>query len=311
MKVGVVAIPSLDDKSTNVRSFRPIDARQASFQILGWLAPRIAARIVASLFLTPPAPRPLSAKARAMLASADDHFSVKLETELGKPETSQVNVWLWGRGPAIYLLHGWGGRGAQWVSFVEPIVRAGFTAVVLDAPAHGESAAPRTSILHFAAALAAVAESVGPARGVIGHSLGGAAAALAIRRGMPAQSAVFIGAPANPAEFFDEFMHRLGIPERIHSFVRAEVERRYGFAWKDLAVAAPKKGPFGEGDVPALVVHDIDDAEVDSASAGRIADAWPGAEVVTTHGLGHQRVLRNAKVVDKIVGWLASGVPSK
>src|SRR5579859_3228409 len=194
MKAEVAAI-AVPDKSTNGRLFRSFDLRQAAFQALAWLPPSVAAGIAMKLFLTPPPPRPLSAKARALLAGADDQFTVKLETNLGQPETSQVHVWLWGRGPAIYLLHGWGGRGAQWVSFVEPIVRAGFTAVVLDAPAHGDSTAPRTSILHFAAALAAVAESVGPARAVIGHSLGGAAAALAIRRGMPAERVVLIGAP--------------------------------------------------------------------------------------------------------------------
>ncbi len=308
MKAGAIALPTTE-KSTNVRTFRTLDARQMSFHLLGLLAPRLTASLATTLFLTPPEPRPLSPKARALFATADDQFSVKLETQLGKPETSRVNVWLWGRGPAVYLLHGWGGRGAQWISFVEPLVRAGFTAVVLDAPGHGESAAPRTSILHFAAALTAVAESVGPAHGVIGHSLGGSAGALAIRRGMPANRAVLIGAPSTPAQFFDLFMDRLGIPERLHGLVRAEAERRYGFAWNDLAVAAPPKSLRGV-DVPALVVHDAGDLEVEPSNANRIADAWPGAEVVTTHGLGHQRVLRHASVVERVVGWLSSGAPA-
>jgi pimeloyl-ACP methyl ester carboxylesterase len=310
MKAGAVALP-VPSKSTNVRLFRSLDARQLSFQLLALLAPRATASLATTLFLTPPEPRPLSPKARALFATADDRFSVKLETQLGKPETSSVSVWLWGRGPAVYLLHGWGGRGAQWISFIEPLVRAGFTAVVLDAPAHGESPAPRTSILHFAAALAAVAESVGPAHAVIGHSLGGAAGALAIRRGMPANRAVLIGAPADPAQFFDLFMDRLGIPERLHGRVRAEVERRYGFEWSDLAVAAPSKSRLGGTEVPALVVHDAGDLEVEASNAIRIADAWPGAEVVTTQGLGHQRVLRHASVVERVVGWLSSGARAK
>jgi pimeloyl-ACP methyl ester carboxylesterase len=310
MKADAIVVP-VPNKSTNVRLFRPIDLRQAAFQALAWLAPPVAARFAMKLFLAPPEPRPLSAKARALLASADDRFTVQLDTNFGQPETSRVHLWLWGRGPAVYFLHGWGGRGAQWISFVEPIVRAGFTAVALDAPAHGDSAAPRTSILHFAGALAAVSESVGPARAVIGHSLGGAAAALAIRQGMPAEKVVLIGSPANPAEYFDAFMHRLGIPERLHPRVRAEVEQGYGFAWSDLAVTPPRKAMFSGADIPALVVHDSQDAEVEPGNAARIADAWPGAEIMMTRGLGHQRVLRHASVVERVVGWLAEGAPAK
>jgi pimeloyl-ACP methyl ester carboxylesterase len=297
MKTEALTVP-LPNKSTNVRVFRTFDARQISFGLLSWFSPATAARMAGKLFLTPPPPRPLSAKARALFAAADDRFTVKLETDLGgHEETAHVSVALWGRGPAVYLLHGWGGRGAQWVSFVEPLVQAGFTAVALDAPGHGETAAPRTSILHFAAALAAVVDGVGPARGLVGHSLGGAASALAMRRGLAADRAVLIGAPAHPAEFFQLFLGRLGIPERLHSAIRADVERDYSFKWEDLRVTG--------ADVPALVVHDADDSEVAYAEAGRIADAWPGATVVTTRGLGHQRILRDRDVVQRVVSWLS------
>jgi pimeloyl-ACP methyl ester carboxylesterase len=305
MKTQVLSIP-LPDKSTNVRSFTTLSARQVSFHLLSLLAPATAARMAAKLFLTPPPPRPLSAKARALFAAADDRFTVKLETDLGgHDETTDVSVSLWGRGPAVYLLHGWGGRGAQWLAFVDPLVRAGFTAVALDAPGHGESPASRTSILHFAASLAAVVDSVGPARGLVGHSLGGAASSLALRRGLAADRAVLIGAPADPAEFFQMFLGRLGIPEKLHAPIRADVERDYGFKWEDLRVTAPEKAPRGESDVPALVVHDADDAEVDYGDAARITEAWPGASLVTTRGLGHQRILRDGEVVQRVVSWLS------
>jgi pimeloyl-ACP methyl ester carboxylesterase len=177
--------------------------------------------------------------------------------------------------------------------------------VVVDAPGHGDSPAPRTSALHFAAALSAVVESVGPARGLVGHSLGGVASAVAVRRGLAVDRAVLIGAPANPAEFFNLFLGRLGIPERLHATIRADIERDYGFGWDELRVQAPEKAPFGGADVPALVVHDVDDREVDYAEAARIADAWPGASLVTTRGLGHQRILRDRDVIGRVVSWLS------
>src|SRR5258708_5583734 len=122
MKAGAIALPTTE-KSTNVRTFRTfrtLDARQMSFHLLGLLAPRLTASLATTLFLTPPEPRPLSPKARALFATADDQFNVKLETQLGKPETSRVCVWLWGRGPAVYLLHGSGGPCAAGVSLGGP-----------------------------------------------------------------------------------------------------------------------------------------------------------------------------------------------
>jgi pimeloyl-ACP methyl ester carboxylesterase len=306
MKTNVLTVAAAK-KSTNVRLIRVDDLRMGSLQVLSRVAPRITARWVAKKFLTPPPARRVSAKTRAFWASAEDRFTVTLETNLGGlRERSGIPVWLWGRGPPIYMLHGWGGRGTQWAQFIEPLVDAGFTAVVLDAPGHGDSQAPRTSILHFAASLDAVVESVGPARCLMGHSLGGAAAALALRQGLATGGAVLVGAPADPAKFFDVFLRRMGIPDRLHAYIKIDVERRYGFAWEQFAVSAPRRKE-GQSDVPALIVHDAADDEVNRADADVIAAAWPGARVMTTRGLGHQRILRDPDVVKRVVAWLSSG----
>ncbi|MBV9445637.1 MAG: alpha/beta fold hydrolase [Streptosporangiaceae bacterium] len=45
----------------------------------------------------------------------------------------------WGAGPVVYLLHGWGGYRGQFGAFVAPLTSAGFRAVAVDVPGHGES----------------------------------------------------------------------------------------------------------------------------------------------------------------------------
>ena len=82
------------------------------------------------------------------------------------------------------LVHGWGGSAGQLYPFVEPLVRAGFAVVAFDAPGHGASTGSWLAIPRFAAALARVAEQVGPLHAIIAHSLGGPAAAVAIERGL-------------------------------------------------------------------------------------------------------------------------------
>jgi pimeloyl-ACP methyl ester carboxylesterase len=197
------------------------------------------------------------------------------------------------------MLHGWGGRGAQFTPFVDPLVAAGHTAVVLDAPGHGESPAPNTSLLHFAAALRSAVESFGPAQCIIGHSLGGAACALALQRGLSAQSLVLLGAPSTPGETFDAFLAQLGIPARLRDRLRIETERQSGFRFEHLVVRPPE----GRQSLPAMIIHDRDDPQVDFREATRIAQTWPDTEVIATAGLGHYRLLRDDDVIARVVDF--------
>jgi pimeloyl-ACP methyl ester carboxylesterase len=236
---------------------------------------------------------------------SSDRFRLKMTTALGgKVEPTELAVAVWGQGPAVYLVHGWGGRSTQWSSFVAPLVRAGLTAVAFDAPGHGESPAPRTSIPHFAAALGAVVDSVGPAEAVVGHSLGGVASALALGRGLAAARVALIGSPADPTEFFAGFLKQIGLPAHLHDAIWAKFEAEYGFDANELPVRAPRHAPA----TPALVVHDRDDREVPFASAERIVRLWPRATLVATTGLGHRRVLRDPSVIDRVVAFAAGRV---
>jgi len=294
-------------KSTNGRSIpsprpTPVNWARLRFQLLGWVAPKVALERAIERFLSPPSPRAPSAKMPQFPGLSSDAFRVKVATALGGiAETTDLDVAVWGRGPAVYLLHGWGGRASQWSSFVEPLARAGLTVVAFDAPGHGASPAPRTSIPHFSAALAAVVDSVGPARAIVGHSMGGAAAALSLARGLSAERIALLGSPADPAEIFAGFLARLGLPRHLHSAIWEKFEAEYGFDSSELTVRPPEHAPA----TPALVVHDRDDREVPYASADRIMRAWPAATLVTTTGLGHRRLLRDADVIRKVVAFAA------
>ena len=95
----------------------------------------------------------------------------------------------WGDGPAVYLVHGWGGCRAHLGVFVKPFVEAGHRVIAFDLPSHNESdpgelAPGRTTIVECAEAVRAMVRAHGPARGIVAHSLGAKAAALAVSRGM-------------------------------------------------------------------------------------------------------------------------------
>ena len=50
---------------------------------------------------------------------------------------------------------------------------------------------------------------------------------------------------------------------------------------------------------------DRDDDEVAWTDGAAIAEAWPGARLVTTTGLGHRRILRDAQVVSQAVSFVS------
>ena len=283
--------------STNGRSqlVAPAPLR-AAFTVLGRLAPAAAGAVAERLFLTPPRHAAPPGE-REALAGA-----VPFDVRLGR---TTLRAWRLGEGPAVLLAHGWGGRGGQLLSLGEPLREAGFSLVTFDAPAHGRSGGRLASVPVFADAIAAVAAQSG-ARAAVAHSMGGAALALAILRGLPVDAGVVVGTPRSPWPFFRAFGEALGLPPRVRDRARARLERRVGFAedafdLPRLAAAAPP--------VPLLVIHDRGDVEVPLADGEAIAAAWPGGRLLVTEGLGHRRILRDPAVARAAAAFVLEKAP--
>ncbi|MBB4957052.1 pimeloyl-ACP methyl ester carboxylesterase [Micromonospora polyrhachis] len=213
----------------------------------------------------------------------------------------------WGEGPAVYLMHGWGGWRGQFNAFIAPLVAAGHRVIAFDAPSHGDSApggyGPGRGLLtEFVDALTAVMQAGGPAYAVVGHSLGGAATAIAALDGVPAERLVLIAPMGDPIAYTADFAHALNFGERIHTRFLRRLERRVGrrMAEFDIPARATERQ-----DLPSLlVVHDRLDKEVRHTDGEALAAAWPRAELMLTEGHGHRRILRDPTIVDRVVQYL-------
>jgi pimeloyl-ACP methyl ester carboxylesterase len=266
-----------------------------AIRLLSLVSPRASSRVVFELFRTPRR-FPTPPRERAALEGAEP-FDVRLS------DKTKLKAWRWGAGPAVILLHGWEGRGSQLGAFAEPLVRAGFSVVTFDAPGHGASSGRRSSLPHFTWGLRKVAEQVGEVHGIVAHSLGCAAATLAIRDGLPAGRLVFISPPLHPADYTNQFGEIFGLSGSVIDGLRSRVEERFLRPWGDysLATVAPRMG------APLLVIHDRNDTETPWDGGSQLAALWPGARLLTTEGLGHRRILRDARVVAAVTGFF-SGV---
>ncbi len=280
-------------KSTNVRSPALLLLR-AALRGIRLLGPSIAARAAGVLFRVPPRHRTSQAE-RELLETGGRRF---LPTASGRLAT-----WQWGEGPAVLLVHGWGSRGARLGSFVEPIVTQGFSAVTFDAAGHGDSAGRLSSLPQFIDALFTVSRAYGSFEALVAHSMGGAAAALAMARGLPVGRAVFLAPAANPGAYSRLFAETLGIPDEVREAMERQFEQRFGLRWEDCDV--PRSA--ASITTPLLVIHDKDDTEVPWSDGESIARAWPGAQMVTMSDLGHKRIVHDSQVISRSISFLFNG----
>jgi pimeloyl-ACP methyl ester carboxylesterase len=281
--------------STNDRSLAPARALKGALSVLSRTAPSLAAEAASRLFvLVPRVPRPRGQSAAFL--SSGEAFTVRVAGR-------RLAAWSMGHGPAILLVHGWGGRGAQMRAFVPALVGAGYRAVVFDGPAHGVSGGRSTNLPAFGDAVAAVAGAT-CARGVIAHSLGGLSTLLALSRGLSLSRAVLLGAPSNAERIWRDFARALGLSDTVAADAHRRLERRIGVTFGDLNVSSYASRIA----TPVLVFHDRDDGEVPWGAGEENARLLPGGRLVTTHGLGHRGILRNGGVVEQAVRFLEEGI---
>ncbi|HET7802575.1 MAG TPA: alpha/beta hydrolase [Humibacillus xanthopallidus] len=258
------------------------------------IAPALGAHLVnRSWFRVPAAP---SRRPEAGGTSIEELLGSPFEVAL---HGRRVRGWSWGAGPVVYLVHGWGGSLEQLTPLVTPLTRRGLQVVAFDGLSHGRSDpgvhGPRSSdAVELGRSLDAVAARFGPSRAVVAHSLGGLSTLLALRDGWLGTERLVLVAPVSGVpEVLGRLRGELGFGDRVERRLRALAERRTGYAVSDLELARLA----GAIERPRLlVVHDLLDREAPHAASVRLVRQWAGAELYSTAGLGHRRVLADQAV---------------
>jgi pimeloyl-ACP methyl ester carboxylesterase len=276
------------EKSTNVRVHKGASTWvRTGFGRASRYAPELTSAVAAQLFRSTRRSTPRPGEREVL----EDAVSSRI---------AGMQVWSWGRGPTVLLVHGWNGRATQLGGLVRPLVTRGYRVVAFDAIGHGDSDGKQSSLPELANCIRQVVEELGGVYAIVAHSLGGAATTFALAYGLQVERAVFISPPADPREFLRIFGAALGITNDVRERVRERVERRLGVPMEEMLAheIAPRM------EVPLLVIHDRDDKEVPLAVGRGLARQWPGAELIITEGLGHQRILRDPDVRDAAVSFV-------
>jgi pimeloyl-ACP methyl ester carboxylesterase len=257
------------------------------------VAPALAARLAEGLFVKTMRPAPRPPEAAWLRQARRDTLRVmgrRITTYRSGPAGA----------PRVVCTHGWWSHAGRFAPLGTALAAAGFEVLAFDAPGHGRSGGWRASMPEFARTLRAVVESTGPVHAAIGHSLGGAATLYAMARGLPAERAVVLAAPADVMIWVDRYAAMMGLSPALDAAMRARLGARLDVAWDDLDLARHAAALA----VPGLVLHDQDDGDVPIGEGQAIAAAWPEARFVGTQGLGHRAILRDPEVIAQVVAFL-------
>ncbi|MDM7853558.1 alpha/beta hydrolase [Cellulomonas alba] len=274
-------------------------AVRTTIRSLGAVAPPVAVRTAAALMMRVGRP--------AVIRPADRPVHERSVRGTLDVRSERVATYRWGDAdaPTVLVAHGWQLRASRMAAVVAGLEAAGLTVVAFDAVAHGDSTGRTTNVLEVAEVLQRLADGVvargAEVAGVVGHSLGGLAAGIALRDGLPSTRWVAINAPCSVASVETSFARNVALPPRlVPALDTAVVHRLFPDDPGASARAELVEHPAPPG-VAALFVRDVDDTLGQPGDSRRLHAAHPGSDLLVTSGLGHNRVLDDAYVVRSVL----------
>ncbi|GAA5073043.1 alpha/beta hydrolase [Lysobacter panacisoli] len=285
--------PLIAKISTTVRNAIFLGMR-LRFAVGSLFAPGSTLARAARVFCTPLP----SSRSRALAAPTFDAREVAIAVD-----DHTITAYVWGdpaKQPYVLFAHGWSSHGTRIAAWLPQLRRDGYAVVAFDQPAHGRSPGELATLPCFTRHLLAVGTHFGPAAVVIGHSLGGAATANALSRGLQAERAVLIAPAADPVAAAERFADFMWIGRNL-------CQRMFGYFESLIGISFDEQQAHRTAPVigrPALIVHDLEDRDVPWAEGERYARYWPDSRLLTTRGLGHRRVLDDGEVIASVMRFL-------
>lgn len=216
----------------------------------------------------------------------------------------ELAVTTWGEsGPAVLLMHGWGGARAQMTGFVDPLLSAGFRVVAYDQPAHGESSGSTTNLLEIAPTMNLIRGREGDFAAIAAHSFGTIITSYAlVHLGFPQpDKLVYFGAFNELLESLPRFQEMAKLPDEIMDGFRLMLFENFGEGVLEAIVNAELVKQI---DIPALMYHDAEDNVTPVDDSRAIAKAWRSATYIETAGLGHRGALQSKEIHEQVIEFL-------
>lgn len=268
---------------------------------LGKPFPGLTARIFLRFYSTPPKrkfkPAQLSVKDSAVTGTvtySQYPFDQRLLT---------LATYKWGKsGKKVLLMHGWGGSPVDFKYMINALVENGYEVVAFDAPAHGFSAGKRTNLVQWMHMLQQFIEQHGDFYAVIGHSLGGLSAALAlVLKEVRIPKLVMIGSAVSAPGIFEDTFRQF----KIHSTVMPVVQQLIAQQLQsDLLQMDLFKHIHQIKAKEILVVYDENDVLVKHQDITAFVEQYHAVQSLKIRGEGHFKIIKDKLVIGRIMKFL-------
>lgn len=274
---------------------------RTKFKTIGMLSPSIAGKIAFDLFSTP-YPKYKKKKAPAIFHQAKP-LQVKVTGGI------KINGFKWTsvkpNGKTVLIAHGYASYIYKFEQYIQPLLRAGFTVLGFDAPAHGLSEGKQINALIYKDAIDHIIRVCGPIDHFIGHSLGGLTMALVAENieNPTAHKFVIIAPATKTTTTLDNYFNMMRLSPEIRAAFMEELAKRthlpIHYFEADRAIE--------KFNGPLLWVHDTGDRVCPYKDLVNFKNkAQNNIQFLITNGLGHNKVYKTQEIIDKIVAFLAS-----
>ncbi len=263
-------------------------------KILQFIAPPLAVLFAIKLFRTPIR---FKTPSREKMMAESAQKKMVLIPDLKK----EVMVYSYGYSKRkVLLIHGWSGRGTQLFKIADKLLENGFMTISFDAPAHGKSTGKTTMMNEFVQTALILEKEFGPFEIALGHSLGGMAVLNGAKQGLNIKKAIVIGAGDVITDIVADFVAKLELKQTMVAKIKNHFYKKFGEDIDNYSAYIAAKSVK----IPILVIHDTEDAEVPVSCAHHIRQNLEQGEILITNGLGHSRILKDTKVINRIVEFI-------
>lgn len=265
-----------------------------SSKFISFFSPKLATLFAAKLF-TSPIKHKIPKRELEM-----DNNSIQKLIEIPSINKKVVLYQYGESNKKILLVHGWSGRGTQLFKVADELVKAGYSTISFDAPAHGKSPGRTTIMSEFIETILEIDKQFGPFEAAVGHSLGGMSLLNAVKKGFKISNLAIIGSGDIVQDILDDFIAKLELKPSTSTQLRIHFEKKYG---QEMDSYSGYKSAM-EITIPVLVIHDKNDPEVAVTAGINIHNHLKNGTLYLTEGLGHRKILGNPVVIEKVIQFV-------
>lgn len=202
----------------------------------------------------------------------------------------------------VLICHGMNSCSYKFEKYVLFLLQHNYHVLAFDAQAHGQSEGKILNALIYSEIILKIEKLYGPLYGIIAHSIGGMATTFAMEQLADANKKIVIIAPATETSAsLEGFFHLLKLNPSLLPYIEDAIAKVRGHhvAWYSAARAVQNIKS------KVLWIHDEDDTICrykDTLPVQKMQ--LPHVQFITTKGLGHNKIYRDAQVQKAIMKFL-------